>query len=113
MTEQEQPTEESWDGLIDTWLKAKHFKQFPDRIFVQSVKAGLNRRGDAQLVAKVQYQGKKYLWDINKTNMRKLEKLGITKPKDLTAKSISLNKIRVRNPSTQEMVDSLEVEKLG
>ena len=112
MVENQAPSTESWDGLVDTYLKAEHIANWPGKVFVAFVNAGLSPKDKPQLICDVQFDGKKYKWDCNKTNMKKLITLGIKTPKDLQNKSIIFNKIRVQNPSTGQSVDSLEVEKI-
>ncbi len=109
MAETKLPSTESWDDFIETFIKPKHFKKFPDKVFVAFVHADLNRDGEPQLICDVQYNGQKYKWDVNKTNMRKLRDLGIPNPKALQNKQVVFNKIRVQNPRTNQSVDSLEV----
>ena len=112
MVENQAPSTDSWDDFVDTYLKAEHFKKFPDKVFVAFVHSSLSPKDKPQIICDVQFDGKKYKWDCNKTNMKKLIKLGIKAPKDLQNKSIIFNKIRVQNPSTGQSVDSLEVEKI-
>ena len=112
MVENQAPSTDSWDDFVDTYLKAEHIAHWPGKVFVAFVKSNLSPKDKIQLICDVQYDGKKYKWDCNKTNMKKLIKLGIKAPKDLQNKSIIFNKIRVQNPSTGQSVDSLEVEKI-
>ena len=112
MVENQAPSTDSWDGFVETYLKAEHVKTWPGKVFVAFVNSGLSPKDKPQIICDVQYDGKKYKWDCNKTNMKKLITLGIKTPKDLQNKFIIFNKIRVQNPSTKQPVDSLEVENI-
>jgi len=112
MTEKQAPSTESWDGFIDNYLKAEHVKAWPCKVFCAFSNSSLSRDDKPQLICDVQYDGQKFKWDCNKTNMKKLRDLGIKNPKELQNKSIFFDKIRVQNPSTGKTVDSLEVVKI-
>ena len=77
-----------------------------------SVDSDTSRDDKAMLLYKVNHEGGKFLWNPNKTNMQKLIELGIKKPRDLVNKNMFFIKTPVRNPSTNQMVDSLVVVKI-
>lgn len=112
MTENKMPSTENWDDLMDTYLKAEHFKAFPGKAFVKNATAGISPKNKPQLILDVQVDGGKYKFDVNVTNMRKLKALGVSAPNKLINHNLILEKIRVQNPSTGKAVDSLEVIKI-
>ena len=112
MTDKTAPSTESWDGFIDNFLKAEHVKEWPCKAFCTFVNSSLGRDDKVQLICDLQYDGEKFKWQANVSNMKKLRDLGMKCPKDLQDKHISFDKIRVQNPSTGKTVDSLEVVKI-
>ena len=112
MTENNEPNTDDWDSLMDTFLKAIHFTTWPGKAFISAAEAGTSPRGKPQLICDARTEKGKFKWDVNVTNMRKLQELGVKAPKDLLNHNVYFNKIRVKNPSTQQMVDSLEVSKV-
>lgn len=112
MEEQNKFNKESWEGILDIYFKPINAKAFPVKVFVPFVKVGLNKDKKPQLIFDVHYEGSKYKFDCNKTNMAKLISLGMTTPKMIENKQITFEKIRVQNPSTNQMVDSLAVVKI-
>ena len=109
MTDQEKPSMDNWDNYVDTWLKAIHFKKFPDEVYVTGVKSDLNQDDKAIILLDVQYDGKKFKKQLNTTDIRKLKELGITKPSDLKLKGLIFEKVRVYDPSQRKQVDSISV----
>ena len=109
MSENNKPSTESWDDYLDTYLKAEHVKDLKKQTFVISVDSALDRDGNNMLLYKVNHDGKKYLWQPNKTNMSEFVKLGIKGPKDLLNKNLYFEKIKVQNPATGKRVDSFVI----
>ena len=105
-------TTDSWDGFVETFFKPEYLKKVPDSVFIAFVRTDTKPDGKARLLYNVQYEGQKFVWDVNKTNMRILRKLGIDKPKDLVEKQVWFQTTRVRNPTTNQMVDSLIVDRV-
>ena len=112
MTEKQAPSTESWDGFIETFFKAEHVKAWPCKVLVTFVHSSLSRDNKPQLICDIQYNGQKFKWDCNKTNMKRLRNFGVRTPKELQDHTITFDKIRVQNPSTGKTVDSLEVVKV-
>lgn len=104
-------TKSSFDGLLDEYLKPEHIDTFPAEAFVTFCTIEL-RDGKPKVVYDLQYNRKKYKWSCNKTNLKIIRKLGLKSPNDLCESSVVFDKIKVRNPSTGERMDSLEVIKV-
>ena len=109
MSEKQQPSTESWDGFVDNWLKAEHFKGFPGAVFVAQVNSSTNKEGKGIIVLDVQYDGRKFKKQLNITDIRTLQKLGIKKPSELAQCNIEFEKVKVFDPSKQKQVDSISV----
>jgi len=103
------PNTKSWEGFIDTYLKTEHIEEFPARVVVLDVNSVLSPNKKVQLIFDVEYNKKKFKWNCNKTNMRKLENAKLGSPFSAIGKVLTFEKIRVQNPSTKQSVDSLEV----
>jgi hypothetical protein len=101
----------SFEGLVDNYIKAEDIKEFPAKVFVTFCNIE-NRDGKNKVIYDVQYDGKKYKWSCNVTNLRVLQKLGLQGPKDLCNKNVIFTSVRVRNPSTGQNMDSLSVDGL-
>jgi len=112
MTETQAPGTDSWDGFIDNFLKAEHVMTWPCKAFCAFVSSSLSRDDKPQLICDLQYDGQKFKWQANITNMKKLRELGVENPKALQNCHIVFEKVRVQNPQTGKTVDSLEVVKL-
>jgi len=112
MTETNKPSTESWDEYLDTFLKAEHIKNLKKQTFVISVNSDVSRKGENILLYTMNHEGKKFLWQPNKTNMNEFIKLGMKGPEDIVNKNLYFEKVKVQNPSTGERVDSLVVVKV-
>lgn len=106
----EQVSIESFDGLLDNYLKAEHIKSFPAKVFVTFCKIE-QRDGKNKVVYDVQYDGKKFKWSCNVTNMRFLvNRDDIQGPKDLCNRNVIFEKVFVINPSTKQNMESLIIK---
>jgi hypothetical protein len=109
MTNQEQPSLDSWDDFSGSWLKAEHFKKFPDDTFVAYVKSGTDDEGNGILILDLQYAGRKWKKQLNKTDIKTLKELGIKSPNELKNKSITWEKVKVFDPNKKKHVESISV----
>ena len=109
MTNNEQTSLDSWDDFTGNWIKAEHFKKFPDDTFVAYVKPDVDKDGNGILVLDLQYAGRKWKKQLNKTDIRTLKGLGIKNPRELANKSITWEKVKVYDPSKKKHVDSISV----
>jgi len=53
-----------------------------------------------------------YSFDLNATNARKLKELKVENPKKCIGKKFYFDKVKVNNPSTNKMVDSLYINRI-
>lgn len=109
MTNNEQPSLDSWDDFSGNWLKAEHFKKFPDDTFVAYVKSDKDADGNGILILDIQYSGRKWKKQLNKTDIKTLKEKGIKSPKEMTNKMITWEKVKVYDPNKKKHVDGITV----
>lgn len=105
----EQPTDESWDGLLSNYLKAEDLKDFTGHLVCTDVDVYMNDKDEPQMDIEVEVNGRSKIWGLNKTNRNKLKELGLEKPKALIGKKITYKKVTVQNPNTKKEVESLRI----
>ena len=112
MSENNNESLDNWDAFKGHWLKPDLVKVVPVVIVVNNVRADTIQDGDPQVVLSVKYMLKDFDFSLNKTNQKFLEKNGISSPKLLQGKKLTLVKDKVYNPSTKSRVDSLFIDKV-
>lgn len=100
---------ESWDGLVANFLKAKDLTDEKGFLVCTSAEVGIDDKDEAFMTIEVQVQGKSVLWSLNKTNRAKLKEVGLVKPKEIIGKKIEYKKVLARNPQTNQEVDALRI----
>ena len=105
MEEEKQPSLEDWADFAGEWLKAEFIKEFPVKLICVGIEGVLDD-GKSRLIVNIEYLGKKWKLDLNKTNQGALRSRKIM-PKDVVGKTLVCEKIKVMNPSTNAQVDSL------
>ncbi|GAH40837.1 unnamed protein product, partial [marine sediment metagenome] len=85
---------------------------FPVILVCNKVESYFDDEGDAHLIFEFGYKSKKWKFECNKTNQKAIKDAGIKSPKEVYMKKITFEKIKVRNPSTRQMVDSLSIVKV-
>ena len=103
---------DNWDEFLSNWLKADTVKTTPAKFIVMKVRADKSPQGENQVVFTGNYEGKKFDFSLNKTNIDALKELKIISPKLCVNKILILTKIKQRNPNTGKMVDSLFIDKI-
>lgn len=106
----EKPSIENWDDFAGDWLKADFIKTFPAQVVVIGVETAFDDN-KARLMAIVEYNGREFKFDLNKTNQAEVRKV-CNSPKALVGKKLILEKVKQRNPSTNSLVDSLLISKI-
>jgi hypothetical protein len=102
-----QPDLDTWDDFAGDYIKAEFVKEFPCYFVVTGVN-GEVEDGRNKLIAEVEYNKRKWKFDLNKTNQGFIRAKKMM-PKDIIGKFLFCDKTKVRNPSTGGMVDSLIV----
>lgn len=103
---------DNWDDFLGHWLKADTVKITPARFVIMKVRADKSPQGENQIVFTGNYEDKKFDFSLNKTNIEALKDLKIASPKLCINKTLTLVKIKQRNPNTGKMVDSLFIDKI-
>lgn len=112
MEQNAQPGLENWDDFRGKWFRADFVKTYPAVVVFTTVKGEFDSEGDAHLIYELQFDGKKLKWEPNKTNIEIMKKLEIISPRAIIGKKVTFVKIKVRNPQTKQMVDSLIIDKI-
>ena len=101
----------SWNDFAGDYLKADFIKIFPAILVCVGVEP-IQRENGAGLIALVEYEKREWKFDLNKTNRSFLMSQGISSPNALIGKKLLVEKIKVRNPSTNSQVDSLIISQV-
>lgn len=105
-----QPKLDSWDDFAGDYIKAEYVKEYPAKLVVIGVNSKFEE-GRPKLICDVEYNGRTWKFDLNKTNQAEVKKTDLM-PLELIGKVFVVQKIKVRNPSTNSMVDSLIIEEV-
>ena len=106
----EQTSVDSWDGLLTNYLKADDVPgTLGSEVVVVCI--GVDTR-ESNLDLIVEYNGKKYTFTCNVTNMTFLKKNGIVIPKEAVGKKITLVKSTATNPQLKKEVPTLRISKI-
>ncbi len=103
---------ESWDDFVSgNFLKAADVEDEQDAYACVNVQQIL-RDEKPQVRLILERAEKESVFDLNKTNARKLKELGMDTPKECIGKKIYFKKVLVRNPTTNLEVDGLRIYKI-
>ena len=112
MENNDTPRLDQWTDFAGKYLKADMIDAFPVQLVCSKVESYFDEDKDAHLIFEFGYKLKKWKFECNKTNQKAIKDAGIKSPKELEMKKITFEKIKVRNPSTKQMVDSLSIIKV-
>lgn len=112
MEDKNQPRMDQWTDFAGKYLKADMIDAFPSLHVVIGISSYFDDDDDAHLVIQIEYKSKKWLFELNKTNQAFIKKSGVKSPREIIGKKITFEKIKARNPSTKQMVDSLSIIKV-
>ncbi|KKN28604.1 hypothetical protein LCGC14_0852490 [marine sediment metagenome] len=108
MSEKETSTD-SWDGLLINYLKAENLKEQEEAFACVGVNV---KENDMNLDLERNEGKEKFVYSLNTTNKVFLKNNGISVPKDVIGKVITLKKVLAMNPGTKKEVDSLRISKV-
>lgn len=101
----------SWDEYVSgNFLKAVNVGSENEEFICTNV-AEAEREGVKHLRLTLERDGNEWEFDVNKTNARKLQE-SVDSPQKLVGKKLSFKKALVRNPKTNNEVESLRVSKV-
>lgn len=103
----------SWDEFVSgNFLKAIDINSGEDAYVCVDVEQ-VDRDGQPQIRLHLERNEKESEFDLNKTNAKKLKELGIESPKQTIGKKLYFKKVLVRNPKTNQEVESLRIYKIN
>lgn len=101
----------SWDNYVSgNFLKAANVENEGDAFVVKEV-SEFERDGVPSIRISLERNGNDWDFDVNKTNAKKLQEF-VKTPKELVSKKLYFRKALVRNPKTNQEVESLRVTKV-
>ena len=104
---------DSWSGLLmEEFLNAKHFEGKETKFRVldsRIVSEGENAKPKVSLT--LEKDGAKYRFDLNITNAKFVRDVDLT-PSGLSGKDLTIKKVNVMNPTTQQEVEGLRICKI-
>lgn len=106
------PKTDSWDDFAGDYLKPDLIKEFPVKLPVINISSSFSEDKRPMLEIETEYNGKSWKLNLNKTNQNFLRANGIKSPKEIIGKVLVFDKMKVRNPSTNSMVDSFVIDKI-
>ena len=107
-----QPEMDNWDDFLGKFLKVDMVKTWPALFIPISVKGSIDDEDNATIVYTGEFQGKKKLWQPNKTNIDIMRAAGILSPKALIGKKVYFKQVMNFNPQLKKKVPSLEIERI-
>jgi len=108
MTEQT-ASADSWEGLLVNYLKADNLKE-QEEVFAC---IGINIKGtEMELEVQRSTEEKPFVFGLNITNKVFLKNNGISAPKEVIGKKLTIKKVLAMNPSLKKEVDSLRISKI-
>lgn len=114
--ENEKAAIDSWDDFVSgNFLKASDVNSQEDAYVCVDVEAttdGYDESSKPKIRLHLQRNEKESVFDLNKTNAKKVKELGIASPKAIVGKKIFFKKALVRNPTTNLEVESLRIFKV-
>ena len=100
---------DSWDGLLINYLKANNLKE-QEEVFTC---IGINVEGkEMELEVQRSAEEKSFVFGLNVTNKVFLKNNGISVPKEVIGKKLTIKKVLAMNPSLKKEVDSLRISKV-
>ena len=100
---------DSWDGLLVNYLKADNLKE-QEEVFGC---IGINVEGkEMELEVQRNEEEKPFVFGLNVTNKVFLKNNGISVPKEVIGKKLTIKKVLAMNPSLKKEVESLRISKI-
>lgn len=100
---------DSWDGLLINYLKADNLKE-QEEIFIC---IGITLDGkEMNLEVQKNEEEKPFMFGLNVTNKIFLKNNGISVPKEVIGKKLTIKKVLAMNPSLKKEVESLRISKV-
>ena len=107
-----QANTDNWDDFLGKFIKVDMVKTWPALFIPISVKGTIDDDDNAHIVYTGEFQGKKKVWEPNKTNIDIIRQAGIKSPKAMIGKKFYLKQVMNFNPQLKKKVPSFEIEKI-
>ena len=108
----EKPKTDDWSDFGGQYIKADVIVNWPAIYVPTSLETAFDAEGKAILTYTGELEGKKKLWQPNKTNIDLLKANNIKAPSAAIGHKIFFKKVMNRNPATKQLVPGLEIEKI-
>lgn len=102
--EERQPSIDNWDDFSGEYLKVENVEKFPLEVVPVNVSA-IFLEGKPKLTMDFLFKERNRKMSLNRTNQDFIKRKGLA-PKAIIGKKLVIDKCKVRNPSTNTMVDS-------
>lgn len=104
---------DSWDEFTGSnFLKAIDVSSEEEQFVCSKVEMFTDDSNQKKPRIELESDGKTWTFDLNKTNSKKIDELGVKSPRALIGKIIQFRKVLVRNPKTNQEVDGLRISKI-
>lgn len=110
--EELKPSLDDWVDFAGDFLKSELIKEWPVVLVALGVETEFDKDEKARLFIDTEYLGRKWRLEINKTNQAVLKSNKIEAPSQIVGKSLTFDKIMVRNPSLNKQVLSFLLVKV-
>jgi hypothetical protein len=108
--EENKPSLDNWAGFAGEYLKCEVVTDWPFKCVVKDIGSEF-RDGKPKFYIVTEYKGRTFKLNMNKTNLSIIQNSSYL-PKQLIGKIFHFEKIKVRNPTTNQMVDSFVLMKI-
>ena len=102
----------SWQQYAGEYLKTDIVSEFPLVVVPKEILGWMDSNDKPRLAIVIEYMKKDWKIELNKTNQMFIRNNKIKSPKDLVGKKLTFDKVKVRNPQLNTMVDSLLLTKI-
>lgn len=99
------PSLDDWSEFAGAFLKVDLIKEFPFKCVCKDIGTEFGEDGKAKFWIVTEYKEKTFKLGLNATNIKTVQQSKFM-PRELIGKVFTFDKIKVRNPSTNAMVDS-------
>lgn len=113
MTNENEPRSDTWEDFAGEYLKCDLIKEFPLIVVAKDIILFYDKEEEKpRMDLIVEFHNKDWKIGVNKTNQQFMRSNGVTFPREIIGKKLTFNKIKVRNPSLNKLVDSFNLEKI-
>lgn len=104
---------DAWDDFVSgAFIKPVNVENDKEQFKINKIEATIRDNEEKVVQLTLEKSNKKtFLFDLNKTNANFLVMQGVDSPNDLINHSICFKKVLVRNPKTNQEVESLRIHR--